>query len=603
MKNPGCWLHYAGFLGLLLCFPTLQLHAQAPATGVNAQPAGAAGYDGPAELPRLQVNSSLAATPVSGKMRTVKADGNLQQAINEAACGDTIQLQAGATFTGRFMLPAKQCDDSHWIILRTSASASALPPEGERLTPCYGGVAALPARPGFSCPAARNVLARLEYPGKGGSGPLTFATLASHYRLIGLEVTRSASVGVVYNLISLEPGAHHIVFDRMWIHGTAQDETTRGIALGGSTHVAVVDSYFSDFHCVAVSGSCTDSQAIAGGLGNHPMGPYRIENNYLEASGENILFGGGGAAVTPADIVIRRNHLFKPSTWMRGQPGFVGGADGRPFIVKNLFELKNAQRVLLEGNILENSWGGFSQAGFGMLITAKNQAIGGKNICPACMITDVTIRYCILSHVGGGMQIGNGLSDAGGAAQDGQRYSIHDVIVDDIDPELRSGHGNLFQFSTGFRAPMLQKIKVDHVTAFPPRVLFDVGNDVRSPKMADFVFTNNIVNGGDREIVSIGGGDRNCAGRVGQQDSRSILENCFQPFIFTRNAIVGGGSGWPKGNFFPKHAQAVGFVNYKDGRGGDYHLLPDSRYKKAGTDGKDLGADVDAIGAAVAGVR
>jgi hypothetical protein len=333
------------------------------------------------------------------------------------------------------------------------------------------------------------------------------------------------------------------------------------------------------------------------------MGPYRIENNYLEASGENILFGGGGAAMTPADIVIRRNHLFKPSTWMRGQPGFVGGADGRPFIVKNLFELKNAQRVLLEGNILENSWGGFSQAGFGILITAKNQAIGGKNICPACMITDVTIRYCILSHVGGGMQIGNGLSDAGGAAQDGQRYSIHDVIVDDIDPELRSGHGNLFQFSTGFRAPMLQKIKVDHVTAFPPRVLFDVGNDVRSPKMADFVFTNNIVNGGDREIVSIGGGDRNCAGRVGQQDSRSILETCFQPFIFTRNAIVGGGSGWPKGNFFPKNGKAVGFVNYKDGRGGDYHLLPDSRYKKAGTDGKDLGADVDAIGAAVAGVR
>ena len=36
----------------------------------------------------------------------------------------------------------------------------------------------------------------------------------------------------------------------------------------------------------------------------------------------------------------------------------------RPLADKNLFELKNAQRVLFEGNILENSWGGFSQRGF-----------------------------------------------------------------------------------------------------------------------------------------------------------------------------------------------------------------------------------------------
>ena len=32
---------------------------------------------------------------------------------------------------------------------------------------------------------------------------------------------------------------------------------------------------------------------------------------------------------------------------MQGQPGFVGGFSGHPFIVKNHFELKNAQRVLV----------------------------------------------------------------------------------------------------------------------------------------------------------------------------------------------------------------------------------------------------------------
>jgi hypothetical protein len=82
------------------------------------------------------------------------------------------------------------------------------------------------------------------------------------------------------------------------------------------------------------------------------MGPFKIVNNFLEAAGETIIFGGGRATATPTDIEIRRNHMFKPMTWMKGQPGFVGGVDGSPFIVKNLFELKNAQRVLLEGNIL-----------------------------------------------------------------------------------------------------------------------------------------------------------------------------------------------------------------------------------------------------------
>jgi hypothetical protein len=77
---------------------------------------------------------------------------------------------------------------------------------------------------------------------------------------------------------------------------------------------------------------------------------------------------------------------------MKGQPGFVGGFDGNPFIVKNLFELKNAERVLFESNILENSWGGFSQAGFAILLTPKNQALHAGNVCPSCQVTDVTIR-------------------------------------------------------------------------------------------------------------------------------------------------------------------------------------------------------------------
>ena len=141
--------------------------------------------------------------------------------------------------------------------------------------------------------------------------------------------------------------ADHIVFDRVWMHGTANDETTRGVYLSGTTYMAVVDSFFTDFHC-AQRGFCSDAQSISGAAGSLPMGPYKIVNNFLEASGENILLGGAAATATPADIEIRRNHLFKPMTWMKGQPDFVGSATGNPFIVKNHFELKNARESFLK---------------------------------------------------------------------------------------------------------------------------------------------------------------------------------------------------------------------------------------------------------------
>src|SRR4051812_41413355 len=148
-------------------------------------------FDGPAELPRTTVVSSMADTPAPGSIVTVNAGGNLQGAINNARCGDTVELQAGAVFKGLYDLPAKSCDDAHWIIIRTSAADGLLPAEGERVTPCYAGVATLVGRPSYGCTNPQNVLARVENPNPV-DGPFILATGANHYRLIGLEVTRSA---------------------------------------------------------------------------------------------------------------------------------------------------------------------------------------------------------------------------------------------------------------------------------------------------------------------------------------------------------------------------------------------------------------------------
>jgi hypothetical protein len=560
-------------------------------------------YDGPAELPRVTVSSAMSDTPAPGAVISLNAGDNLQSALNSATCGDTIQLQEGATFTGRFIFPAKSCDDNHWIIVRTSAADSVLPAEGSRLTPCYAGVSSLPGRPAFKCASTNNVLAKVVMKSMNAAGPIEFAPGANHYRLLGLEITRLQSAPLVYSLAAVESKGtmNHIVFDRVWMHGTVHDDTNRGVELGGSAYIAIVDSFFTDFHCTAARKSCEDAQAIIGGLGNNPMGPYKIVDNFLEASGENILFGGGEATTTPADIEIRQNHLFKPLTWRKGQPGYVGGANGAPFVVKNLLELKNAQRVLIDGNIMENSWGG-GQVGFAILLTPKDQ----NNQCPLCQVTDVTLRNTFITHVGAGLQVANGLSDSGGAPLAGERYSIHDLIIDDIDGVKFLGPGSLAQISVGAGAPLLQDVTITHVTAFPPSTILFIGDHLATtPPMNNFVFTNSIVNAGPSPIWTTGGGAANCA----VHDSPLITFNaCFSSYSVAANAVIAPGPKasevyWPAGNFFPATAAEVQFVNYNGGNGGDYHLQPSSPYKGKGTDGKDLGADVDAVDSAIAGVQ
>jgi hypothetical protein len=77
-------------------------HGNTATAGFNTSIAAATGYDGPAQLPIVTVPSSMADTPAPGGIISVNAGADLQAALNQAQCGDTIQLQAGATFTGHF---------------------------------------------------------------------------------------------------------------------------------------------------------------------------------------------------------------------------------------------------------------------------------------------------------------------------------------------------------------------------------------------------------------------------------------------------------------------------------------------------------------------
>ena len=566
-------------------------------------------YDGPAELPRVTVDSAMSDTPAPGSIISVNAGDDLRAALKSAQCGDIIELQAGATFTGQFNVPAKNCDNNHWIWIRTSAPDSALPAEGQRATPCYAGVASLEGRPQYPCNNPTNVMAKVQI-AQVGNGPFLLDAGANFYRFIGLELTRPAGTPGITRLLSGMGTADHIIVDRSWLHGNPQDETLDGVTLSGMTYAAVVDSYFNDFHCISSTGSCTDAHAISGGVGDSQDGPFKIQDNFLEAAGEDVLFGGGSSKSPPADIEILGNHFWKPWQWMPGNQPFLGGPNGDPFIVKNHLELKNAVRVLIDGNLMENVWGGFTQTGYAILLGPKNQRKGrGRSICPRCEVTDVTIRYVQISHSGGGIMMatavnGNGKKRAG-QARAGTRWSIHDVVLDDISSSY-VGEGNVFQLSNSWQKNPLNTVTVNHVTAFPDatKTLMFIGNKINHARMYGLVFTNNLLVTGRYPIWNTGGRGSCAISGV----PVTTIKRCFTTFTFANNGFIASPpafppSKWPANNMFPKTVDDVQFTNFNNGNGGNYQLLPGSPYKNKGSDGKDLGADIVTLEAELANVE
>ena len=254
----------------------------------------------------------LPAAGAAAATLTVCASGcaysDLQAAIQAAQPGDTVLLRAGETFVGNFTLPVKPSGAP--ITIRSDAAASSLPSAGTRLIPS-----------GFSgANTERSALARLQ--GTGGiwkTTPVLQAVPGAHdYRLQFLDIDGIAQEGW-YTLVeigsnssdqtTLDAVPRGIVLDRVFVHGHPTKGQRRCVSLNGSD-IEVRDSYI-----VSCASTEFDAQALAGFNG---PGPIRIVNNYLEASGENVMFGGADPKVpglVPSDIEIRRNHFTKPLAW------------------------------------------------------------------------------------------------------------------------------------------------------------------------------------------------------------------------------------------------------------------------------------------------
>jgi hypothetical protein len=487
----------------------------------------------------------------TGATIKVDAGGNLQAALDNAQLGDTIVLQAGATFTGPFRLPNKTTGTG-WIYVVSSNLAS-LPPPGQRVGP--GNAANMPK---IVAPAYNNAVVTVA-----GS---------HHFRFVGVEIA-PAPGAYVYNVVIIGNGKgdtspttlpQHIVFDRCYVHGDPVQSDRRGIMMNGA-YIAIVDSYISDF-----KENGADTQALGA---YNTTGPLKIVDDYIEAAGENVIFGGADSlapSLVPSDIDIENNHFFKPLSLM-----------GTQYTVKNLLELKAAKRVLVSGNTFQNNPGA-AQAGFALLITPRNQ--GGN--APWSTTTDIAIVGNTFINIGSGLNIAGFDSEYPSYPTTNPGVMTVRVLVRNnvIGVTGLQADGRAFMFTHGG-----SDYTIDHNTiintAYPPKWCCSdiVAATTGSLKVDNFVFINNL---STPTAYGVLGAD------VGQ--GTKGLNGGFSNWTFSKNALIGApASLYPTGNYFPTTIAAIRFTDYS---AGNYSLAAGSPYKNAGTDGLDIGADLSNSG-------
>jgi hypothetical protein len=496
-----------------------------------------------------------AAGRIDAATLTVNAGGDLQAAINAAQPGDTILLQAGATFTGPYTLPVK--GGASFITIRSSAPDGSLPAAGVRIDPSYA--AALPK------------IRSTQYgPAFKTAGP------ASYWRLMFLEILPSTSTsagnlvelgGLTFEQTSLALVPHHLVVDRCYFHGNPAYAQRRAIALN-SGDTQILNSYIAD-----IKGQTYDAQAIAGWNG---PGPYLIENNYLEATTENILFGGADPGIVnlvPSNITIRRNLISKPLAWMSSS-----------WLVKNLIELKNADKVLIEGNTLENNWAA-GQSGYALVLTPRNQ----DNTAPWTVVQNVTVQNNVIRHVGAVLNILG--YDTNAQSRQTNTIVVRNNLVYDVSTAYSTAAaGANGRFAVIGNGP--RDISFDHNT------IDNNGNDTivfyealaapATTTMPGIVITNNLLRDNAYGIF----------GSNAQEGTVSL--NMYAPgAIVLRNAIAGADARYPAGNDFPTLAQwTADFVNRA---AANYELVSTSLSKRSATDGTDIGVNFTALNAALTG--
>jgi hypothetical protein len=253
--------------------------------------------------------------------------------------------------------------------------------------------------------------------------------------------------------------------------------------------------------------------------------------------------------------------------------GSAPPGQGTTWGIKNLFELKNAHDVTIDGNIFQNSWVD-AQTGFAISLKSVNQ----DGTAPWSATTDVTFKNNIVRNAACGINtLGLDPDNPSGQAC---CITIENNLFYAIGGASLGGGGIFLQIAA------LDTFSVSHNT------IIQDGNVVTtySPNTTGFSFTDNISPVNEYGIKGSGDASGN-----------STLQTYFPSNVCDTNVLVGGAeSSYPKSNYFPASLQDVGFVDLQNN---NFELSSSSQFNKKGKDGTPIGANIATIMRKTAGIQ
>jgi hypothetical protein len=558
----------------------------------------------------------------------------VQDAINDAQLGDTIKLEAGRTFSvdSAHLLITARPGSAGYLTIRTTTDDSQLPDENTRITPAYAAL--LPKLETTVTNKAAMALSGDAHPAEhiqfiGIWFSVNPVSLTTSYTRGPLLIGNSGSVDDFGGFIpdGPEDQPNDIVVDRcLFLHGWLAT-VRRMISLHGRA-VTIKNSYIDG------ALDLTDSQSISGWNG---VGPYTIENNYVGGATENIMFGGTKPAFDgevdsatirfnyfphveermryrawSAGLYVFKGLIIRPSvsngyTYIATNSGQTGGSepswptsgdvvDGgvtwRMYLagtghrlVKNNFELKAAKNVLLQYNVFDTMWGDGQE--YILNLKAENQPFSCSDNFPACYkarTTNITVANNVLRN--GFSAIAINACTAGTCAAVGP-YDIHDNLIYGMDYGRWGGGwattGYLLMWDSGVASPSSYDHNTNDVDGSQLRSQF-YGHGTTSGM---HTWRNNI--GVRKDVWGIRGDGQ---GEGTPTIQGYICNGAVTTACYAANVFVGSDPGSYPAAPATRWAATRDDVGYTDVSTRDYRLRDDSPYLRAGTDGRDIGADI-----------
>ena len=451
------------------------------------------------------------------------------------------------------------------------------------------------------------------------------------------------------NTIAKTP--HHFIVDRCWFDGGASDssQVTNGLRVYASA-VSVMDSYMGEFRLIGIG---VDTAAISVTMGQGPYAfvnntMVATSENFSMAGGaaetnrgtvsnattssctlssvtnleldENIALQVGGSygpaqstivrsisgnnitfdpiptapdngstaewIVVPSYVEFRGNYLYKPLKWWPKDATW----NGITYQIKNFWEAKFGRYVVVDGNVMENSW--IADQFYAIAISVRN---GNGGFSAAAVVREMQWSNNIIRNAGAGINLLS--NDYAGPTQVTTDITFRNNLFQNVGENFDSTGAAHMLINLQNGAARLRRIFLIHNT-----------HDNGMPNNSNGMITDFGSSGGADESMWFNNvhqhGGYGFRSNFTVVDSNANIQRFLPlggPTVWNRNIVVNFGSANypspPQGVYLSGSWPAM-FVNYAEG---DFTLKAGNPGKGAATDKTDIGVDMASLRRATAG--